>query len=735
MAGSLLPQPKQTFTDDAGKPLVGGQIYTYAAGTLTPKATYQDAALTIANTNPVIANARGEVIMYGAGTYRLILKDKQGNTLWDRDNIESVASAVGAQIGGLSGGAGASLVGYQQSGTGAAARTVQDKLRESVSVKDFGAKGDGTTDDAPAFRAAAAYLESFGGGTLRVPAGTYKCSSTDPDMEWPKDERHIVYIGSNTVIEGDRGAVFWLDGDTLCKQTLFTTGGNRFNCIGIKKGARFSAVRGLRFTTNGWVLDIGFRTCFGVTVGGDDCEVSGNYFDNMPGHNMIGVGYNNPSWPAYNYLPAGIVIKGNTFKNGSKNVPGNANANDCSFVYLNSLGAVVSDNRFYNESEAVINCGGVELHGSNIHVRNNTFTNLYPAIYTGWQTADGKVSEGNEITGNTFTTCAGGIQTIDEHSGLVISGNTFVNVLATSAAKNYGLAIYSTLLDSGVSGGACVGTKISGNHFRESVPTYKAAINVAGLQASIIAENTFDGIINCINIPGASDVVANGIEVRHNVATNPPASPAYYSALVCLNGSDTFASTVKNVVARGNMLLAGAGTINTSIGNASGTQSTLSNVVFSENTTINAQDAILGTQAAQVIFEAVAGVDFPTAWTQSSGLQPAIGNGAIKFVYQRRGKKVDVWFRLAAGSATVFGNSAAPWEFSLPFTASAQFAEQNAVVEVYDGASGTTMVSVLVPGSGTKFRMNYNGQTVRKDWPVTSTAALVIHGQFSYLVD
>lgn len=63
---------------------------------------------------------------------------------------------------------GSALVGYLPSGTGAVATTTQTKLQQYVSVKDFGAVGDGVTDDTAAFTAALAT-----GKEVFVPAGTY----------------------------------------------------------------------------------------------------------------------------------------------------------------------------------------------------------------------------------------------------------------------------------------------------------------------------------------------------------------------------------------------------------------------------------------------------------------------------------------------------------------------------------------------------------------------------------
>jgi hypothetical protein len=70
---------------------------------------------------------------------------------------------------------GSALVGFIQPGAGAVRRNAQDKMREWVSAKDFGATGDGTTDDTTAIEAALTYLKTVGvgGGTLFLPSGTY----------------------------------------------------------------------------------------------------------------------------------------------------------------------------------------------------------------------------------------------------------------------------------------------------------------------------------------------------------------------------------------------------------------------------------------------------------------------------------------------------------------------------------------------------------------------------------
>lgn len=137
MAGSLLPEPKQQFLNDIGAPLFAGKIFTYEAGTLTPKATYQDQALTIANMNPVIANARGEVVMYGSGSYRIVLQDLFGSTIYDRDNVETADAATLLFKGELALPSGAGLIGWKQAFPSAKNRTVDSKLQDEVHFFDF----------------------------------------------------------------------------------------------------------------------------------------------------------------------------------------------------------------------------------------------------------------------------------------------------------------------------------------------------------------------------------------------------------------------------------------------------------------------------------------------------------------------------------------------------------------------------------------------------------------------
>lgn len=83
-SASLLPNGEQQFIDENGDPYAGGFVYFYVPNTDTPKDTWQDPDQDTLNTNPVELDSAGRAIIYGSGQYRQLLKDVDGNTIWDQ---------------------------------------------------------------------------------------------------------------------------------------------------------------------------------------------------------------------------------------------------------------------------------------------------------------------------------------------------------------------------------------------------------------------------------------------------------------------------------------------------------------------------------------------------------------------------------------------------------------------------------------------------------------------------
>lgn len=81
---------------------------------------------------------------------------------------------------------------YTQSGTGAVSRSIEDRLRESISIKDFGAVGDGVADDTAAIQAALDAAQAGGFGGVFVPAGTYLTGK----INWPGNNITLRGAGS-----------------------------------------------------------------------------------------------------------------------------------------------------------------------------------------------------------------------------------------------------------------------------------------------------------------------------------------------------------------------------------------------------------------------------------------------------------------------------------------------------------------------------------------------------------
>lgn len=148
----------------------------------------------------------------------------------------------------------------KQAGTGAVSRTSQDKLREFVSVKDFGAVGDGVTDDTAAIQAAAAAIQSAGGGVLFFPHGTYKVIPTKGTLASYPNETSFVQFSNITGIVIDASAASIVDGNTSYTTSECAILFKFVNCVGVKVNIASVSTYFSSTSASTWVTDEGLHT-------------------------------------------------------------------------------------------------------------------------------------------------------------------------------------------------------------------------------------------------------------------------------------------------------------------------------------------------------------------------------------------------------------------------------------------------------------------------------------------
>lgn len=128
--------------------------------------------------------------------------------------------------------AGSSLVGFRASSASSTARTVLDKLRDSVSVKDFGAVGDGVADDTAAINAAL-----LASPAVFLPTGTYK--TTAPITL--NDSNILVGAGITSIIKNTTGSSV-IRSVTPTGARIYHVGGGNFKIEGNTSGAAAGSI-------------------------------------------------------------------------------------------------------------------------------------------------------------------------------------------------------------------------------------------------------------------------------------------------------------------------------------------------------------------------------------------------------------------------------------------------------------------------------------------------------------
>lgn len=159
---SLLPPARSVFYNaSTGEALAGGFVYTYVPGGVTPKQTWQDAGETTLNTNPIVLDASGSALIYGNGSYQITVTDSLGNQIPGYSGLTSdsatqtgISAAMLPVVQASTTTQATSLLTYKAPAAGSVTRSLTDRFDDFLTAADYGAQGDGATDDTAAIQAA-----------------------------------------------------------------------------------------------------------------------------------------------------------------------------------------------------------------------------------------------------------------------------------------------------------------------------------------------------------------------------------------------------------------------------------------------------------------------------------------------------------------------------------------------------------------------------------------------------
>jgi parallel beta-helix repeat protein len=429
--------------------------------------------------------------------------------------------------GGVTKRAGMTTIGFTQAGTGAVLRTAQAKMRDVVSVKDFGATGDGVTDDAAAIQAAV--NAATANQTIYFPPGTYA-------------------VGASGIAVTNKTGVTLLGDGAIILITAISTLTTNLGVATIRlSGCTRSGIRGLEINGNSIASSaIGFSACtecfvdkatvYASGVNGQITSSNGGvrneFTDNivhsarLPSSRGLWLGNLNAS-----DMETDVFVFGNTVRNNPAS----------GIVVTSNGGRVIGNHCRTNEGSGIVLPGANGFAAKNLTVANNyCIDNLFVGIQSdivGYSTPADLTTD-IAVSGNVCNfNRSGGIYAGDTERW-VLTGNTCTNNAVS------GIQADNRSFNITITGNACSDTRVGG-----------ARTQSAGIRITAGNENNYGVVIcgnTCVNNIQYGMFLANvGAFTLSNVTIT--GNNCYSNSIAGIFVAETTANTMPNFVVTGNV--------------------------------------------------------------------------------------------------------------------------------------------------------------------------------------
>ena len=636
---------------------------------------------------------------------------------------------------------------FVQSGTGAVTRSIGSKLRDVVSVKDFGAVGDGVTNDTTAIQAAIDYA-SQSNKWVYVPAATYNLIPATPIDD--EDTSYITYacfiIRSGMSIWAEPGAVFRIangvSSDAAPKSMgMFCTDSPkskvRIHNLTMDMNGQNNPISPARPTTyrryNQSPILVSGKPG-GVAAYMDDVHIEGCTFKNNPGtcnivcaqSNSAGIGLGR-RWR---------IINNQFLDNG-------LDTDDHTAVFAWAEDVVFSNNVVANSTPiaTVGRTGGntcYEIHGNRHRITNNFFFNYYRGIWVSSNLTDGEAQD-SIISNNTFKTVYYGVDFFRTASGLgkasnvVISGNTFRfdSTAAPAPAPTEKVAIQiASAYEQGhvlITGNTATSTDTAVGSIFLGV----FAQTVAGQPPShIVCEgNKVKGFTVLASLHASATTGLSYVSIKNNQLVEPLTTPTLTSGIgvfvrptssistLVIDSNDFIDERSPSKLSYGTYVDPGA--VSYFYYNPGGEVGITSSPYYETGLTVNKRDGHWKE------------ITFSPAWS-TSGSAITLGNGTLLGRYTIDGNLITVTARLTVGSTTTFPGGTLG--FTLPIVSGISGAVYQGNWRIFDSsASIFRFGQVVIDGTASIATLQVdNGTFATSSSPVPLAVGDVVTAQITY---